>query len=207
MSTLSVDLIEPVGSTLTFGQSGDTMTIPSGAIFTNNGTANGFAAGSTHASQWRLTTSFSNSVNPIASNLQAVIAADPTTSTASPSASTALGAPMAVDAGGRFTFPVTGMWLVTFSATLDGDTYNALPQGGTIYHTVNNSTYTIVQIENAMSYLGYYFNSWGSVLFKIADVTQEKVSFAYVARSAGDQMKGNAAYNQTVMTFDRVGSI
>jgi hypothetical protein len=207
MSTLSVDMIEPVGSTLTFGQSGDTMTIPAGATFTNNGTATGFAAGSTHSSQWRLTTGFANTLNPIVSNLQAVIAADPTTSTASPSAGTALGAPMAVDAGGRFKFPVTGMWYVTFSATLDCDAYNALPIGGQIYHTINNSTYDLVQSENAMAYQGYYFNSWGSVLFKIADVDQEKVSFAFLARAAGDRMEGNAAFNQTTMTFDRVGAI
>jgi hypothetical protein len=45
MSTLSVDMIEPVGSTLTLGQSGDTVTIPSGGTFTNNGTATGFAGG------------------------------------------------------------------------------------------------------------------------------------------------------------------
>jgi len=42
MSTLSVDLIEPVGSTLTLGQSGDIITVPSGATFTNNGDSTGF---------------------------------------------------------------------------------------------------------------------------------------------------------------------
>ncbi|MCH2263154.1 MAG: hypothetical protein MK386_08080, partial [Candidatus Thioglobus autotrophicus] len=42
MSTLSVDMIEPVGSTLTLGQSGDTITVPSGATFTNSGAATGF---------------------------------------------------------------------------------------------------------------------------------------------------------------------
>ena len=45
MSTLTVDKVEPVGSTLTFGSSGDTMSIPAGATFTNNGTATGFAGG------------------------------------------------------------------------------------------------------------------------------------------------------------------
>ena len=45
MSTLSVDKVEPVGSTLTFGESGDAFVIPSGATFTNNGTATGFAGG------------------------------------------------------------------------------------------------------------------------------------------------------------------
>ena len=206
MSTLSVDKVEPVGSTLTFGQSGDAFVIPSGATFTNSGTATGFAAGSTHSSQWRLTTGFANSINPIVTNLQAVIAADPTTSTASPSASTALGDPMVVTSG-RFKFPVTGMWYVTFSATLDCNGYNANPFGGQIYHTINNSTYNQVQCENAMAYQGYYFNSWGSVLFKIADVDQEKVSFAFLARTASDRMEGNAAFNQTTMTFDRIGAI
>ena len=59
MSTLSVDMIEPVGSTLTLGQSGDTITIPVGGVFTNNGTASGFTSGNTYASQWRLHTSLS----------------------------------------------------------------------------------------------------------------------------------------------------
>ena len=206
MSTLSVDKVEPVGSTLTFGQSGDAFVIPAGATFTNNGTSTGFAAGSTHSSQWRLTTGFANSADPITSNLQAVVAADPTTSTAAPDASTALGDPMTVVTG-RFAFPVTGMWYVTFAATLDCDGYNSLPFGGQIYHTINNSTYNMVQGENAMAYLGYYFNSWGSVLFKISDVAQQKVSFAFLARAAGDRMEGNAAFNQTTMTFDRVGAI
>ena len=44
MSTLTVDKVEPVGSTLTFGSSGDTMSIPAGATFTNNGTATGLLA-------------------------------------------------------------------------------------------------------------------------------------------------------------------
>ena len=56
MSTLSVDKIEPVGSTLTLGESGDTITIPVGGVFTNNGTATGFTSGNTYASQWRLHT-------------------------------------------------------------------------------------------------------------------------------------------------------
>jgi hypothetical protein len=35
-------MIEPVGTTLTLGQSGDTVTIPVGGTFTNSGTATGF---------------------------------------------------------------------------------------------------------------------------------------------------------------------
>jgi hypothetical protein len=43
MSKIEVDAIEPQsGTTLTIGASGDTITIPSGATLTNNGTATGF---------------------------------------------------------------------------------------------------------------------------------------------------------------------
>ena len=104
MSTLSVDMIEPVGSTLTLGQSGDTITVPSGATFTNSGTATGFAAGSTHASQWRLTTDFTGNAAPIASNLEEVDA---------PVGFGVLGSSM-TESSGIFTFPSTGYWLIKF---------------------------------------------------------------------------------------------
>ena len=43
MSTLETNLVQPSsGTTLTLGASGDTITIPSGATITNNGTATGF---------------------------------------------------------------------------------------------------------------------------------------------------------------------
>ena len=43
MSTLETNLIQPsTGTTLTLGASGDTITIPSGATITNNGTQTGF---------------------------------------------------------------------------------------------------------------------------------------------------------------------
>ena len=43
MGTLFVDKLEPQsGTSLEIGSSGDTITIPSGATLTNNGTATGF---------------------------------------------------------------------------------------------------------------------------------------------------------------------
>mgnify|MGYP003120659239 CR=1 FL=1 len=45
MATLFVDKVDPQsGTSLEIGSSGDTITIPSGATLTNNGTATGFAA-------------------------------------------------------------------------------------------------------------------------------------------------------------------
>ena len=46
MSELKVNKISPeTGTAITLGDSGDTFTIPSGAIITNSGTANGFGGG------------------------------------------------------------------------------------------------------------------------------------------------------------------
>jgi len=50
MSTLETNLIQPAtGTTLTVGASGDTITIPSGATITNNGTQTGFGGTNTPA--------------------------------------------------------------------------------------------------------------------------------------------------------------
>jgi hypothetical protein len=74
MSTLSVDLIEPVGSTLTLGQSGDTITIPSGGTFTNSGTATGFGGLVTQVLEHNLNTTISTtSTSYVASGLTITI--------------------------------------------------------------------------------------------------------------------------------------
>ena len=46
MSKINTDAIEPVGSTLTLGASGNTISIPAGATIANSGTATGFGGGS-----------------------------------------------------------------------------------------------------------------------------------------------------------------
>ena len=162
------------------------------------------AGGNTHASQWRLTTSFDNSVDPITTNLEAVIAADPATSTASPTSSTALGAPMTVSSG-IFTFPVTGYWLVAAIGVMDWETYDANPGGIFINFTDDDSTYAGITKENAMVYLGYYGNSNASVVLDITDTSLCKVSFGFVARGATDTCIGDAAKNSTCMSFVRLG--
>ena len=105
------------GSDVTMGDSGDTFTVPSGATLAvasgatlniTGATKTGFPAGGlTHASQWRLTTNFSNDAAPIASNLEEVDA---------PVGFGVLGSSM-TESSGIFTFPVTGYWLIHFHAS------------------------------------------------------------------------------------------
>ena len=86
-------------------------------LLTSDGTDAAWAAapagGLTHFSQWRLTTDFNGDANPITTNLEAVIAATPTTTTASPTSSTALGDPMTVSSG-VFTFSLHRVLVGTF---------------------------------------------------------------------------------------------
>ena len=182
----------------------------SGQFLTSAGTgadaawADAPAGGLTHMSQWRLTTDFNGDANPIATNLEAVIAAAPTTTTASPSSSTAKGDPMTVSSG-VFTFPSTGYWWVHFVCTQDGEDYDPLPIGGYIKYTTDNSSYNVVSTENAMSYLGYHMNSNAAVFLDITDTTQCKVSFGHKVRLSSSTCIGIAASNTTFMTFMRVG--
>jgi hypothetical protein len=54
MGKIEVDKVTPQsGTSLTIGDSGDTITIPSGATITNNGTATGF--GATGSASWTTT--------------------------------------------------------------------------------------------------------------------------------------------------------
>ena len=193
MSTLSVDKVEPVGSTLTFGQTGDAFVIPVGATFTNNGTATGFAAGNTHFSQWRLTTDFTGNADPIASNLEEVDA---------PVGFGVLGSSM-TEASGIFTFPSTGYWQIGFGALFGNafiDQMNVY-----IYTTTNNSTYAVA--SQAYSH-GYYSDSSSPVCFYIFDVTDvanDKVRFrVYVSAPADVITRGDTNANETYMTFLRL---
>ena len=183
----------------------------SGQLLTSAGTgadaawSDAPAGGLTHASQWRLTTNFSNSATPITTNLEAVIVATPTTTTASPTSSTALGAPMSLDTStGYWTFPASGYWRVDFTCTIDGDDYDPLPVGGYIRYTTDNSTFNTVSEANAMAYVGYYQNSNASVLLDITDTTQCKVMFSFQARGSTDVCKGGTGSNWTFMTFMRL---
>lgn len=199
MSTLSVDKVEPVGSTLTFGQTGDAFVIPVGATFTNNGVATGFAAGNTHFSQWRLTTDFTGGVDPLDTNFVEV---------ASP---VGYGKLLAVAAGvagsmtkasGIFAFPVTGYWQINFAGKF-GQLANDACQVN-IYTTIDNSTWA----KAAQAWSSGYYTDCGSGtanwLFDVTDLSLCKVKFVIVTAVAGNTVRGDASVNETYATFLRL---
>jgi hypothetical protein len=204
MSTLSVDMIEPVGSTLTLGQSGDTVTIPVGGTFTNSGTATGFASGNTYASQWRLDTSLgctgaapgtivaANWETPASIEFPGVINS---------------AAPMAVNAStGAWTFPATGVWYVSFQFSYRN----------TVHHTTNPYIYGSNNTGGSWVMLATSRKSqsanWDAAftttyLFEVADKVTDLVRFS-VGTSAGSgttNLFANSSVNETYATFIKLG--
>jgi hypothetical protein len=217
MSKLNVNAIEPsTGTDITLGASGDTITVPSGATFTQSGTMNAsaitagtlavarggtgttsYTAGITDASQWRFTTTATGDLSPIASNWEV----NDTTGYGS------LGSAM-TESSGIFTFPSTGYWLITFICTwyING---SSMWLEANIKTTTNNSAYTapsityshITQSEGDTTYA----NSTVQTIFDVTDTTQCKVQFGSVVNNDSTATYGNTGVNVTGVTFVRLG--
>ena len=206
-SKIIVDQIEKTGGSLT------ALTLPTGnasagQVLQNDGSGNlswaaDAAGGVTHASQWRLTADFTGDAVPIASNLEAVIAAVPTTSTASPTSSTALGAPMTVSSG-IFTFPATGYWSVQYDAYMQADSAGSSSNEMQLQATTNNSTYLLVAETNIIiNSTGFKTNGVTNFIFDVTDTTQCKCRFEIHLAVSDVITKGNATKNETFFTFIR----
>lgn len=195
MSTLSVDMIEPVGSTLTLGQSGDTITIPVGGIFANNGTATGFGSGNLYASQWRLDTDFTGDKTPITANWEQVDA---------PLGFGVKGDPM-IQALGIFTFPATGYWRIDYNLLFNP---SASATGVASIHTTHNDATYALAAEAAQT--GYYLSDSMSCsyIMNVSSTATHKVRFHIVwsTGSVSQTTRGDTAVNETFLTFTRLSA-
>ena len=152
--------------------------------------------GLTVGDQWRLTTDFSGTSNPITSNLERVD--DPNQAT--------LGSPM-TESSGVFTFPETGYYLVT--AAMCGGINNSSERshGINISVTINNSTW-----ENIANATANGFNSSDETTYSarctlIVDVTDTanvKVRFYATTVNGSSVTKGSSTDNLTTFTFLRL---
>ena len=197
------------GQDVTMGDSGDKFTFASGSeVILTGVTKTGFPAGGlTHASQWRLTSSFTSSLVPIVNNWAAVIVSAPSTTTTSPTSSTALGAPMDVDTStGFWTFPVTGWWNVEFVTAFLPTAYSTSPSGGYINYADDGVTFVKVTKENGTQEANYAFNSINSILLKIANTSLDKVSFGFYSPGAVT-CNASGTENYTYATFTRLADI
>ena len=201
MGTLFADKLDPQsGTSLEIGSSGDTITIPSGATITNNGTASGFG-GITQADLWRLSTTFSipstNTNTDLTSNWER---ADDATQ------SGYIGSGMS-QSSGIFTFPETGIYQIRFNAffTAASAHYVAVR----IFGTPDNSAYD--QLATAEQGLADtsggtdYTNLNAACHFDCTNTSTHKVKFTVYTTASSTNVYAESTSNATYVTFLRLG--
>ena len=154
-------------------------------------------AGITMADQWRLTTDFTGDANPIASNWER-------NDNASYSS---LGTGM-TESSGIFTFPATGIYMVTFNVRgyddSDGN-YNEAE----INVTTNNSSYVIAasmsQFVQQTSSTSGTINMNTSTIIDVTNVSNVKFNLSHNVADNGFTTQGNTAQNRTFATIIRLG--
>ena len=172
-----------------------TVTLPDGDVTLVAGTMS-TSDGITTASQWRMTTTFTDGADPIASNWEV----SDTTGYGS------LGSAM-TESSGIFTFPSTGYWLIQFFANFyyNGDCRwaNAL-----IKTTTNNSSY--IEHSNGTSFIqqtggGAGYSGPGAItILDVTDVSNVKCQFTVELADASASCVGNTDKNFTYVTFTRL---
>jgi len=166
----------------------------------NGGTAltSGFVNGYTGmADQWSLTTSFTGSANPIASNWEQDDDAsfDP------------LGSSM-TESSGIFTFPSTGFYYVTFSMQTEANNLTADIFFPIIQVTLNNSSYDDTAYGIASQTNISSGHSMQTTINSIVDVTSTsnvKVRFVIEGSSSNVYINGDSGRRKTYATFIRLG--
>ena len=195
MGTIKTTNIETISGsgTLTVGASGETIALGTGVTL-------GAGFGIVEADQWRLTTSFTGDVEPIASNLER----NDSTGFA------VLGTGMS-ESSGIFTFPSTGYWIVRFI----GVWYATNPDESrfcraSVQVTTNDSSYTtagfgqtnVPIIDAAFTYA----TSTTETIVDVTDTANVKVRFAIDVQDATVSTSGNSTRNETFMTFIRLAA-
>jgi len=183
-------------SKIDISKAGVTGTLP----VANGGTAltSGFVNGITQAQIWRVTANFTGDAQPIASNLEAV-------DTNSPGA---VGSAM-TESSGIFTFPSTGIWLITANGEFyyDGDSrYNQM----IIEVTTNNASYSEAAKNSAGIAHSESTHTYSSAscqhLLDVTDTANVKVRFTVSVSNNSTTTGGESTYNRTHFTFVRIGN-
>jgi len=199
VADLDIDGATDIGAAIV---DADLFIVDDGAGGTNRKTAASrlktyIGGGITTASQWRLTTSATGDLEPIASNWEV----NDTTGYGS------LGSAMS-ESSGVFTFPSTGFWLITFICTwyLNGSSKWVEAD---IRTTTNNSSYTnasetyshITQSESDTTYT----TATAQTIFDVTNTSNCKVQFRSRVNNNSTTTYGSSSLNATGVTFVRLG--
>ena len=190
MSTLKVSTIEPLDSdttnTITIGSSGDTVNLA--------GTVSG--AGITVAGQFRFTSNFANAGNGQTEDITANIEENDTSYSRVGSAIT--------QSSGIFTFPSTGIYLVTALVWFEPTSASS---GVSLFikATTDNSSYAdLAKITTGSSGSNRPEVITANAIFDVTNVSTHKIKFA---TNGGDYItyQGSSTINNNSFTFTKLG--
>ena len=121
-----------------------------------------------------------------------------------------IGASM-TQSSGEFSFPVTGVWSVSFQMSGAGNTASR-ENHCKIYSAIDGSTYVLANmtshsIDSGAGGNNQGWNCHGKILFGVDDVTNCKVKFAVQNTNGATSIQGHADYNRTTFTFIRHGGL
>ena len=193
--TLKVSNIETSSGsgTITIGQSGETVTIPSGCTITNSGTASGFG-GITEADGYRLTANLASDTDPISSNIERID--DDTFSKIGTGVT---------NTSGTFSFPSTGLYLVQAQAVVSRDNTNDNLIDFNIKTTPNNSTYTTrAVIRQSVTTAPTTQTGFTQTFVNVTDTSNVKVRFSF-SNSDSNALIGDTDSTRTGWWFIRLG--
>jgi len=150
--------------------------------------------GITVADQFRLTSSFTGDAVPLSSNLSRV---------SGTGAGGGIGSAMSVSSG-VFTFPETGVYLVSFNIRANNSADSGFLEGK-IRVTTNNSTYSDIATCRTSGGTGSEDSAGCSILLDVTSTSNTKVKFDIEQSNNSNSIQGNANANLTYMTFIRLG--
>jgi len=203
MATLFVDKLDPQsGTSLEIGSSGDTITIPSGATLTNNGTATGFG-GITNAQSFQITSDAAISGTGYLSSNWAVNSGGGVSTYSNKGT-------LVSQSSGTFSMSATGYYFISYTVNSNFTVVGSQDTGTwDIIGTSNNSTYaSISQGWESYDYAEHRTNCTTlNVLFNCNDTSNDKVRFGYGEGNGHDGITvyGNATTPRTSATFIRLG--
>ena len=161
----------------------------------SGGSLTGISAGITAASQWRVNSEFSGDAAPIASNWEV----NDTTGYGG------IGSAMS-ESSGIFTFPSTGIWLITFKVVYKEDGENRWAETA-IQTTTNNSTYINTGYGYGCNFAvtgNSYSMAFSQILFDVTDTSNCKCRFQSMVED--DSTQAYCGDHQTTgVTFERLG--
>ncbi len=151
--------------------------------------------GLSNATQYRLTADFTGAANPVTG--WTLVPDTPPFGI--------LGSKV-VETAGTFSYPTDGSglgyWLVAWDLMAEGSAHSSVYCD--ISATTDNSTYVKVAEGQAGTYYGYC-NPKCSVIQKVTDVTQDKIKFNVNFATATVTSHGDAAFNESTVTFIKLG--